>query len=112
LASERGVVGITIIGALVVLGPSEEGYCTDALTRGTLSSKGDAVHGAYVERYFSQDSDRHISIAQFNTEAGYFLIDHLVVATNAYVLRGSGHRVVSWIPSFSLSRGGPRSLVR
>ncbi len=59
-------------------------------------SRGSVIHGAYLEHYFSEDADRHISATQLNMEMAYFIWNGLSLVTDAYFLISEGHRVVDF----------------
>jgi hypothetical protein len=69
---------------------------TDSTTSKPFFSRGSVVHGTYLEYYFSEDADRHISVAQLNTEMAYFIWNRLSVMTNAYLLIAKGQRIVEF----------------
>jgi len=68
----------------------------DSATSKPFFSRGSAVHGTYLEHYFSEDADRHISVTQLNTEMAYFIWNRLSIMTNAYLLIAKGHRIVEF----------------
>jgi len=68
----------------------------DSASAKPFFARGSVVHGAYLERYFSENADRHISVTQLNVEMAYFILNGLSFLTNAYFLVAEGHRIVEF----------------